>query len=525
MLYSPAEDFSVYTVPDPLRISAACPDARQIPSGQVVVPAHLRNLQALARLGLPIVPPMRNYDWPIRAPHKPLPHQKVMANFLAANPRAFNLSDMGTMKTLATLWAADFVMSQYPKGQCRTLIVAPLSTLKSVWSDAIFQNFLGRRTCVILHGTAQQRLDALSRDADFYIVNHDGLGVGAPSNRTAKFTGLSAALLERLDIRLAIVDEASAYRDAGTKRHRVAKAILGPRDYLWFLTGTPATKAPTDAYGLAKIVNGAYGKSFRAFRDETMMQVSMFKWVPKQGSAQKVAQLLSPSVRFSLEDCVDLPPCTIQARDVEMSDEQKKAYAELKRDLTIQIKGGQITAANEGVLRMKLIQIASGAVYDSDHKAHDLNPAPRISVLEEVIEQATRKIIVFAPLTSVLNLLKSKLSNVSTAIVNGSVSQKDRSEIFRAFQEDEHPRVLLADPATMAHGLTLVAATTIVWYAPTDKTELYLQANARINRPGQTQNTQIVQLASTSVEREIYRRLEANESLQGLILKLVEDGK
>lgn len=526
MFFSPQSNALVYNVPDPLRIAAVCHTARLLDTGQVVVPADLPNLQALRRLDLPIIEPMRHYDWPMPrdlAGKTPFNAQRVTANFLAANPRAFVLSDMGTGKTMAALWAADFIMSHYAPGQCRALIVSPLSTLKRVWTDAIFKAFLGRRTCEILHGTAKQRLDALSRNADFYIVNHDGLGVGASSNRNAEFTGLAAALQLRQDIRIAIVDEGSAYRDATTKRHRVARTLLGPRDYLWLLTGTPTPNGPEDAYGLAKLVTGARDLSFRSYRDSVMMQVSQFKWVPRQGSAEIVQRTLSPAVRFAIEDCVDLPGCTVQAREAELSPEQNKAYKDLKRELSIAINNQAVTAANEGVLRMKLIQIACGAVYDSQHKAHNLNPVNRIAVLEEVLDQAPHKVIVFSGLTSVIQLLQSKLSKRSVAVVNGAVSARDRDEIFRRFMEEDRPEIILADPATMSHGLTLTAASTIVWYAPVDRTELYLQANARINRPGQKHKTAIVQISATPIEREIYRRLEANESLQGVILKMVEE--
>lgn len=522
MWFEPTANALVYSVPDPLKIAAVCPDARRMADGRVAVPAHIFNLQALRRIDLPVIEPMRDYDWPGR--FTPFHAQRVTANFLACNPRAFVLSDMGTGKTNAALWAADFVMRHYQPGNCRALIVAPLSVLRRVWSDAIFQSFIGRRTCSVLHGTQQQRLDALSRDADFYIINHDGLGVGASSDRHAVFTGLAAALSLRSDIRIAVVDEASAYRAANTKRHRVARALLQPRDYLWMLTGTPTPNGPEDAYGIAKLVNGARGKSFGAYRDSVMQQISQFKFVPRKGASAIVADLLSPSVRFAIEDCVDLPPCTVQAREAELSPEQTKAYKDLKREASITLKGKAITAANEGVLRNKLIQIACGAVYDGDHLAHNLNPVNRLGVLKEVLDEAPHKVIVFAPLTSVLNLLQSELSEkYFTAVVNGKVSAKDRSDIFRAFQEDENPRVLLADPQTMAHGLTLTEATTVVWYAPTDKTELYLQANARINRPGQKHSTTVVQVSASPIEREIYRRLEANESLQGVMLKMIEE--
>ena len=147
-----------------------------------------------------------------------------------------------------------------------------------------------------------------------------------------------------------------------------------------------------------------------------------------------------------------------------------------------------------------------------------------MSRLREVLEQCNEKIIIFAPLTSVCNMLISELrKDYTVELVNGEVSQKARNEIFRAFQQDAVPRVLVADPGTMAHGLTLTRASTIIWFAPTDKTELYLQANKRIDRPGQVHTTTIVQLAATPIEREIYRRLENNETLMGLLLQMTRE--
>jgi SNF2 family DNA or RNA helicase len=256
-----------------------------------------------------------------------------------------------------------------------------------------------------------------------------------------------------------------------------------------------------------------------------MWRVTQFKWLPKAGAHTEARKLLSPAIRFSIEDCVDLPPCTTQMRDVEFSPEQAKAYKEMQRDLRIQIGTKTISAVNEAVLRWKLIQISCGALYGADRDVHRVDAGPRIAALREVLEQCNEKVIIMAPLTSVVNLLNKELTEYTRVVVNGEVSHKTRSEIFRAFQQDENPRLLIADPGTMAHGLTLTAASTIIWYAPTDKTEIYLQANKRIDRPGQTKNTTVVQLASTPTEREIFHRLERNESMQGVVLKMVRDGE
>ena len=520
--YSPAHRALVYTTPTPMLFAEACPASRQLPDGRVVVPFTLPNLQRLSARGLPVIEPMDadGYAWPGR--FKPFGAQRTTANFLVLHKRATVLSDMGTGKTNAALWAADYLMDQQPG--LKALVVAPLSTLRRVWSDAVFQGFLGKRKAVVLHGSAEQRLKLLDQDADFFVINHDGLGVGAATSRgRMELRGFADALSQRSDIRLVIVDEVSAYRDASTRRHRIARILIGQREYLWGMTGTPTPNGPLDAYGIAKLMNNCHGESMTSFRMRTMLQVSTFKWVPKAGSHEVVKAALSPTIRFAIEECVDLPECTVQQREVELSAEQAKAYKMMKQDLRLMVTRGEVNAANEAVLRMKLIQISCGALYDAERKVHFLDCAPRLKELEEVIEEAHRKVIIFAPLTSVVDLLNTKLTKWSRAVINGAVPDKQRSEIFRSFQDDVEPQLLIADPGTMSHGLTLTKATTIVWYAPTDRTETYLQANKRIHRPGQDSKTTIVQIAATPIEREIFRRLEANESLQGVVLKLAED--
>jgi SNF2 family DNA or RNA helicase len=508
MWFDAQRNVVVYDTPRAAEIAESVPGSVRLHNGFVAAPATLYNLQLLRYLGFPTIQPMDiAYDWPGR--YVPFQAQRVTANFLSVHPRAFVLNDMGTGKTLAALWAADFVMRCNVGLRC--LVVAPLSTLERVWADAIFQNFLGRRKVVVLHGSAQKRRELLATDADFYIVNYDGVEV------------LERDLGARSDIRMCIVDEASAYRNRTTARHRLARKLLATKDYLWLMTGTPTPNGPTDAYGMAKLVNNCFGEGWGSFHDRVMVKVTQWKWVPKQGAHEAAHKLMQPAVRFAISDCIDLPPCTVQQRDVELSPEQNKAYKEMKRDLVLQAAKGPITAANEAALRLKLLQIACGAVYGANREIHMVSAQPRIKALREIIEQCNEKIIIFAPFTSVVHMLHRELKkDYSVEIINGEVSATKRNEVFAAFMGAQHPRVLVADPGTMSHGLTLTAASTIVWYAPTDRTETYLQANKRIDRPGQVHATTIVQLAATPVEREIYRRLESNETLQGLVLALAK---
>lgn len=507
------------------------PEAKAVGRDWWGVPRSLRNCQVLRHLNFPVPPIItdENYDFPIEAGRTPLEHQKIMANFSVLHPRMFNLSDMGTMKTISTLWAADWLMKQYPEGTCRALIVAPLSTLERVWGNAIFKNFLSRRSFEILHGDAADRLKGLDRKADFSIINFDGVGVGAHTRKRLELDGFSKALAERSDIRLCIVDEASAFKDSQTKRHRISRLVFGQKQYLWLLSGTPTPNAPTDAYGLAKLVNNAFGKSFASFQAESMLKVSMYKWVPQKDGYDKARRLLTPSIRYDIKDVWGGPELTTQQREVELTPLQKKLMADLKKDLQVVVKTGQpITAVNEASARQKFIQISLGAVYDENHKVHFVDASPRLAELRSVVEQAPGKMLIFAPLTSVVNLLHKELSkDYSCEIVNGETSSKKRNEIFSSFQETEtsEPRIIIADPGTMAHGLDLWQARTVAWFGPTDKTELYLQANKRAHRPGQKYPVTVVQIVSNKLEQEIFRRLETNTTLQGALLDMIRKGE
>lgn len=531
MIYSRAHNCLVYTVPDPARIVASIAGARQVNGSMVAVPATLFNMQLARLLQLPVPPVLdiMSYDWPIQPGRKPYEHQRHMANFHALHPRSFNLSEMGTGKTAAILWAADFLMQQGIVH--RALILAPLSTLKRVWDDEIFRMFVNGRTAAILHGTRDDRMHKLHKDVDFFIINHDGLGIGTSKvNNRMQLGPVALHIQDRQDIDLVIIDEASAYKDGTTLRTRILRQVIGNKPYIWLASGTPTPNAPTDAYSLGRIA-GTTTESFQSFRGKTMAQMSPFKWVPRATSADTVRKVLTPAVRFSRAECIDLPECVIETRDVELSPTQDKAYKALKKDLQVTLgdKAHVITAVNEAVLRLKLIQIACGAVYGPDREVLKTDCGPRLNVLKEVIDEAGAKVLVFAPLTSVVNLLtkelKAEYGDPAVAKIYGGTSPKHRDEIFSAFETAENPRIIVADPGTMSHGLTLVAANTIVWFGPCDRGEQYLQANARINRPGQKNKMLIVRLASTATEREIYRRLHERESLQNVILKMAESDR
>ena len=493
----------------PEQVVSMFPEVRFAPPW-AAVPHTLANTLLLRNMGYAVPSPIRTqYDWPIRRGRTPRWYQVDTAEFLTLNKRAFCLNAMRTGKTNSALWAADYLKKQ---GAVRkTLIVAPLSTLERVWGDNLFIDYPGRKFSV-LYGSAGKRRDLLNSDADFYIVNPDGLEI------------LQEQLKAREDIDLMIFDEVAVFRNAQTARWKTAKSIIKPHQWLWGLTGTPTSNAPTDAYGQMKLIRPEnYTGHFTRFKQHVMMQIGPFKWVPRAGAEATVKQILQPSIRFAREVNTDMEPNIIE-RAAELSAEQDRHYKKLVKEAVTHVNGTQVTAVNAAVLLSKLVQTACGVVYGANGEIAEMDFGPRLKVLEELIEENDEKVLVFVPFTGVLDALARELRKRWTVeIVDGGVSAGKRNRIFQDFQNTPHPHILVAHPGTMCHGLDLTAASLIIWYAPHVKNEEHEQANARIDGAAQLVKIDIAYISATPVERQIYKTLREKGRMQQIILDLVKN--
>jgi SNF2 family DNA or RNA helicase len=496
---------------DPSRVLSVIPTAKKITvQGQelVAVPHKQDEVKVLRNMGFKAPAPILHYyDW--SGHYTPFEHQKLTAAFLTMHKRCVVLNSIGTGKTSSALWAADYLMK---KGLVRkVLILSPLSTLERVWNDGVFIHF-PHRTGVVLHGSAERRMRLLQTKADFYIINHDGFRIVAPHLN---------------DFDLVIVDEATVFRNPSTQRFKSFSRWLDKHTEtrLWLMTGTPTPNEPTDAWALAKLVDSpGVTKTYGAFREIVMTKVSAYKYVPRHDAADIVSSVLQPSIRFTREECLDLPPTLYQTRKVSLTADQRTHYDAMWKNLITEVQAeGSITAANEAVKMQKLIQISCGVAYGEDSRVIELDCSPRVDAVREVITEVGGKVIVFVPLTGALRMLERELSKGwSVGVVNGEVSPSKRNQIFHDFQNLPDPKVLIAHPATMAHGLTLTAASTVVWYGPINSNEIYVQANGRIERIGKQHTSLVVHIEATPLEDKIYKRLENKQSLQGLLLDMLQ---
>lgn len=504
----------VLNLGNPARITAVIPTAKTFEfkgNTLVAVPHRLDEVRVLNNIGIKAPSPIAHYyQW--SGQYKPFAHQLQTVEFLTLNPRSYCLLDMGLGKSISVLWTYDYLRSI---GKARKMVIfSPLSTLERVWGDEIFTHF-PHLTCAVLHGANKaRRLKLLAQDVDIYIVNHDGVKV------------IGQELAARTDIDVVVIDELAAFRNAGTDRFKSLKQVLANRTWVWGLTGSPIPNKPTDAWAQCQLISPERApKYFSRFRDLTMKQIGTFKWVPRPEALAIVQDAMQPAIRFKRDECLDLPPTTIATRHVELSPEQRKMYLDMLNKLQAEHDGGQILAVNEAVKVSKLLQICCGVAYDSDGESVVIPAKPRLEVLKEIIEEAEGKVIVFIPLTGALANVAEYLrgEEITVEVVHGGVGKTERDRIFRDFQKDPKLRVLVANPKTMSHGLTLTEASVIVWFTPVFDNEVYEQACARITRPGQKRNTLIVHIEGSDIERRCYKRLTEKGNLQGTLLQMIKE--
>jgi SNF2 family DNA or RNA helicase len=455
-------------------------------------------------------PILYQFDWPSADGSQPFQIQKDTAALATSHQRAYVLNDMGTGKTRATLWSWRYLRNVGMAN--KLLVVAPLSTLSFVWLRELMLT-MPEVKAVVLHGSREKRITWLAGDYDVYIINHDGLKT------------IVQELHARTDIDCMIIDELAAYRN-NSKRTRQMQVFARRFLWVWGMTGRPMPNAPTDVFNQCKIItpNTLPPKFFTHAKTTLMYQVNEYKWVPRENAIETALSWMQPSVRYSLDDVVELPEYVSRTVDVEMTEAQSDVFQRLSNYYIALIDQKRITVANAGVALFKLLQVGAGYVYTINPEYVTLDSSPRQQMLLELIDEAPYKVIVFAPWRHLVTHLSALLTSkeIDHAVVQGDVLIKARNTIFNDFQNTSRYRVLLAHPSCIHHGVTLTAATTIVWYSPVPSLEVYEQANARIRRIGQKHKQLFLHIQSSTVERHVYQLLRNKKHLQDEFLRLIK---
>lgn len=492
----------------PPKLAGLFSGAPVLPEDGSVVPHDLRSVLLLRHMGVEVPNPMLEYySW---EGGTPFDIQRKTCRMLTENPRAYVLNEMGTGKTKTVLWAWDYMNKQgFAK---KLLVVCKRSNLYFTWAAEAFAT-LPNRKCIVLYGSKSQRLKLLAEDADIYVINHDGMDV------------IGKELWARSDIDTLCLDELAVYRN-NSERSKKMRKFAKRFPVVWGLTGSPMPHEPVDVWGQAKIITPATVPEYRTRCKEMLMdRNSQYVWTPKPNALELAHAMMKPSVRFSLDEVMELPQITYRDYQVALSSEQRDKYEEVRRAMASMIKEKVITAANAGVAMNKLLQIAGGWVYTNNKETVRLDPTPRIIALADLIDEAEHKVIVAVPyrhmIEGISKIFSMKGVGIDHCVVHGGTTGRD--EIFSDFQNTNKYKVMVCHPQTVSHGLTLTAASIAIWYLPVTSWEIYEQFNARIRRVGQAHKQQIINLVGSKIEMRVYSILRKCEAMQDRFLDMVEE--
>lgn len=493
----------------------------------VLVRWELEQMQKCADIGVTVLSPMiRDYEFTGR--YKPYVHQLKICSFLTTNKRALCFADMGTGKSLAVVHCIKYLLEI---GEIkRALIIAPLSTLTRTWVDEFF-NVDPSITVTKLHGPKAKRVELAANGAQVHVINYEGISVIHNEIKANNYDCV-------------VIDEVTSYSNHESKRWKEAYNLFKDTKYVWGLTGTPILRGVIAAYGQAALVvpHNVKFRSFWEFRNSVQRKINDFLWVDRPEAHDIAFSMLRPAISIKKKDCIDLPSMVHVYREVELDKGQKAFYVKLKEESLVKDELMQVTAVNAAVLAGKLIQVATGCIYDDDGRALEFDVSGRINETIDFIQKARNeastadkgKTIVFAPFKHTAALIRKKLSEakivvdgkerkIKAEIIDGDVSAKRRDDIFGRFKEDNSLDVIVAIPQTMSHGLTLTNASCIVWFGPCTSAETYAQACNRIDRPGQTESMTIVHLYSTPAEWKLYSNLRENKKSENYLLTFYKD--
>lgn len=457
---------------------------------------------------------------PKNAP-KPFAHQSKSLKHSEKSKLVFDCSDPGTGKTYVRIMA---YLARHKNRRGATakkcLVLAPRSLLRTVW-QADFKKFAPDVRVAI--STAGKHEVVFKTDADVYVTNIDAIKWLAQQKK---------AFFDQFDE--VIIDESTAYKHHNSQRSRAAVKVCKFFEYRTAMTGTPTNVSITDIWHQAFVLDEGkrLGKSFYAFRNAVCEPTQVgrsenaIQWKDKDGAEEAVFGLLADIViRHKFEDCVDIPANHQYSVPYFMPPKHLKAYEELLETCMLQIYGteterakarvmGQplkpkatVTAQHAGVLATKLLQLLSGAVYESPSKYHVIDDA-RYEMILDMIEARKHSFTLFY-WNHQRDLLveHAKKRGVSYAVIDGGTADNDRLGIVNAYQRGDY-QVLFAHPKSAAHGLTLTKGTATIWPGPTSDLELFKQGSKRQHRIGQTEKTEtITVVAEVSVELKTYDRL------------------
>lgn len=410
--------------------------------------------------------------------YKPYYYQSFAEQFILDHPEAGLLLDMGMGKTAVSLTAADKLLYDYFAVR-KVLVIAPLKPAKETWPPEIQKwDHLKHLTLSMILGSAQERIAALNREADIYIINRENV-VWLVDYYKAKWP-----------FDMVIIDELSSFKSSKAQRFRALKKVRKYIKRIVGLTGTPSPNGLLDLWPEMYLLDEgkSLGKTLTSYRETYFLPdkrnaTTIFSWKPKAGAEEAIyAKLDGLCISMKAADYLQLPERLFLRREVEMSEKAMTLYKTLEKDTLLPFADGDIDAPTAAVLTNKLLQAAGGAAYDENGNVKYLHE-DKLEALDQLIEEANgQPVLVFYAFKHERDRIIARYPEAVDIKEDSAVTRWNKGEVL----------IMLAHPASAGHGLNLQAGGHIaIWYGLPTSLELYQQANKRLHRPGQKETVLI----------------------------------
>ena len=447
--------------------------------------------------------------------YSPHEYQRYATEYIETHPVAAVLLDMGLGKTSITLTALNNLLFDSFE-VCRILVIAPLRVARNTWGAEIEKwDHLKELKYSVAVGTETERMAALRKKADIYLINRENV------QWLISESGIP------FDFDMVVIDELSSFKNHQTKRFRALMKVRPKVKRIVGLTGTPSSNGLMDLWAEFRLLDmgerlgrfiGQYRTSY--FRPDKQNGQVVFSYKPLPGAEKQIYGKLSDiTISMKSTDHLQMPELINSRYTVYLSEKEDSRYADLKKDLVLQLPDGEITAANAASLSGKLSQMANGAIYTDAGETVAIHER-KLDALEDIIEAANGKPVLVA------YWFRHDLKRISGRLQKLKIpyARLDTDGSIRKWNAGEIP-VALIHPASAGHGLNLQGGgNTLVWFGLTWSLELYQQTVARLWRQGQESETVVVQhiITKGTIDERIMRALSEKDTMQAALIDAVK---
>ena len=441
--------------------------------------------------------------------YKPHEYQSYATEFILSHPISAVFLEMGLGKSVITLSAIfDLCLDSFLV--CKVLVIAPLRVARDTWPAEINKwDHLKGLSYSVAVGTEKERIDALKKQSTLYIINRENV------DWLVHKSGIP------FHFDMVVIDELSSFKSYGAKRFKSLLKVRPSVKRIVGLTGTPSSNGLMDLWAEFRILDlgqrlGRYISHYRNtyFKPDKRNAQIIFSYKPLQGAEEEIYKQISDiTISMKSTDYLTMPEYVSNEVFVTLSDKEWRVYSDFKEDMVANLGDEEIDAVNAAVLSGKLLQMANGAVYDSENKAHVIHEK-KLDALEDLIEGANEKPVLVA------YWYKHDLERIKERF---PVRQIQSSKDIEDWNNSEIP-IAVIHPASAGHGLNLQSGgSTLIWFGLTWSLELYQQTNARLYRQGQ-KNTVIVHhiITKNTIDEDVLLALTKKEKTQDALIDAVK---